>query len=221
MAEGAGLGKQGRLTPRRAADEKACMRGIGIIAPCLAAGLAACSPSQARQEPAPPALDLSGTIALRDATECRFDALTEHAFDGLLLIGPDEVTSAPVVALGQGRFAPQFTSETMEGAPEGREYRSHVALPAGSTWHDLPLKTQWAEFVAPPETDSLYRRGLTFAATAEQVRAALAAQGADVPIAPKYRELGEFAAFSAGTCGGSIMIEPHQGGAALVCDRGC
>ena len=75
--------------------------------------------------------------------------------------------------------------------------------------------------MAPPETDSLYRRGMTFAASAEQVRAALTAQGADVPLSPRFRALGEFAPFSAGTCGGAIMIEAQPGGAALVCDRGC
>ena len=196
------------------------------IAAGLAALLAACSPGQAREETSEPAarpLDLSGSIALRDAGACRFDPLTEHAFEGLLLMGDerDGVTSAPVVALGEGRFAPVFESAPMPEATDGYRYSAQVRLPDGSTWHGLRLTALWAEFFAPPETDSLYRRGLTFAASAEQVRAALAAMGADVPLAPQFRELGEFAAFSAGTCGGDILIESRPDGAALVCERGC
>ena len=109
----------------------------------------------------------------------------------------------------------------MEGVVDGYVYDSHVALPVGSTWHGLKIERLWAEFVAPPETDSLYRRGIHFAATPDQVREALAAHGSDVPLRPNYRELDEYTAFSSGTCGGAIMIEPAGEGASLVCERGC
>lgn len=210
------------MTDALGSVDNAAMKCTPGLAALLAAFLPACAPGQARQDAIEPArpLDLSRVIVLRDAGECRFDPATEHAFEGLLLIGtePGDVTSAPVIALGDTRHSPRLESEATEGVPE---YRSQVGLPAGSTWHGLPLTELWAEFVAPPETDSLYRRGMTFAANAEQVRAALAASGADVPIRPQFRELAEFAPFSAGTCGGAIMIEPLAGGAALVCDRGC
>ena len=189
----------------------------------LAAASAACFDGAAQDSPAPPTADYSSAIALRDAGECRFDTITEHAFEGLLLIGqdPDGVTSAPVVAVGTDRLTPQLERVAREGVPDGFEYRAEVTLPAGSTWHGLPIERLWVEFVAPPETDSLYRRGIAFAATADQVRDTLAAQGAEVPVRPKYRELGEFSAFAGGTCGGAIMIEQDSRGASLVCDRGC
>ena len=131
MAERTGQGKQGRLTRPRRAEDKTGMRTAGIVVPCLAAILAACSAGQARQASAEretDSLDLTETIALRDAGECRFDPLTEHAFEGLLLIGwePDSVTNAPVVALGTGRLAPQLERAPMEGVPDGYEYSAHV-----------------------------------------------------------------------------------------------
>ena len=191
----------------------------------MAAGLAACSPGQVPQDAAEPVqpVDLSAALALREAGECRFDPLTEHAFEGLLLIGaePDGVTSAPVIALGEARLTPRFDSGAMEGAPGGHEYRSHVALPRGSTWNGLPIERLWVEFFAPPETDSLYRRGLTFRASPQAVQRTLASLGAEVPLSPDFRALDEYAPFSSVTCGGAIMIEPAEGGASLVCDRGC
>ena len=195
-----------------------------LLALSLACGLAACGDGRAQDDAAPPAADYSAAIWLRDAGECRFDPLTEHAFEGLLLLGgePGETTAAPVVEIGEARLSPRLETAPMAGNPDGREYRSQVAMPGGSEWHGLPLTRLWVEFIAPPETDSLYRRGLSLAASAEEVRRVLAEQGAAVPLAPDFRELGEYAPFSAGTCGGSIYIEAEPGGgASLVCDSGC
>ena len=199
---------------------------LAILVPMIAAWLAACSAEQAPRDakgPADPPRDLSRVIALREAGECRFDALTEHAFEGLLLIGgePGEVTSAPMIALGESRYEPRFERAPTVGGNGGHEYRSHARLPDGTTWQGLPLTELWVEFIAPPETDSLYRRGLAFAATPERVRAVLAANGHDVPVSPRFRELDELAFFAAATCGGAILIEPRAEGAALVCERGC
>lgn len=193
-------------------------RGLFLLA--LASALAACSNGQAEEAPA---RDFSSAIALRDAGACRFDPLTEHAFEGLMLLGwpPDDVTSAPIVALGESRFTPQFRSKPMQGAPDGHEYSSHLDLPAGSTWHGLPIERMWVEFIAPPETDSLYRRGLTFRASPQALQRTLASLGSEVPLSPDFRALDENALFSSATCGGAIMIEPADGGASLVCDRGC
>ncbi|HYD24825.1 MAG TPA: hypothetical protein VEB68_08500 [Croceibacterium sp.] len=189
----------------------------------LSLALVACSGGQAQDNAAAPSGDFSSAIALRDASECRFDALTEHAFEGLLLLGgdPDDAISAPVVAIGEARLAPQSKRAPMEGMPDGYVYTAHVDLPANSTWHGLKIERLWVEFVAPPETDSLYRRGIRFAASPEEVREVLAAQGAEVPVAPKYSGLFEYAAFTAGTCGGGIFIERDSDGASLVCERGC
>ena len=185
--------------------------------------LAGCTVGQAQDNAPAPAADFSSAIVLREAGECRFDSLTEHAFEGLLLLhgDPDDAISAPLVAVGTARLVPQSRRGPMEGVVDGYVYDSHVALPVGSTWHGLKIERLWAEFVAPPETDSLYRRGIHFAATPDQVREALAAHGSDVPLRPNYRELDEYTAFSSGTCGGAIMIEPAGEGASLVCERGC
>lgn len=201
-----------------------------IIVSLGTALLAGCTVGQAQEAATPTAepAELGEVIALRAANECRFDPRTDHAFEGLLLMGwePREVTHAPQIAIGETMYTPQFSDTEMEGTgwediPNGREYRSSIDLAAGSTWHGLPISGMFVEFFAPPETDSLYRRGLRFSASTEELRGALAEQGHQVPVAPDFLTLDEFSAFAAQTCGGAMFIEPTEDGSLLVCDRGC
>jgi hypothetical protein len=78
----------------------------------------------------------------------------------------------------------------------------------------------WSDYSHNPEIDHAEGHGLTFAESAAQVRESLRSAGADVPIAPDYRELDDWGPYSGG-CSASIAIEPNPRGASLVCGYGC
>jgi hypothetical protein len=186
------------------------------------AGLAGCSSGRAQEQSMEP-IDLTGAMELRSAGGCRFDARTDHAFRGLLMVDgfePFEMAHAPEVAIGDLRLRPRMTRENSTNYPGGVVYRSVVSLPPGSRWHGLTPLEMWSEYSHFPEIDHFEQRGLTFAEDPHRVRETLLAAGAEVPVAPGFLDLDDWGPY-AGGCGATIQIAPVGGGSALVCSYGC
>jgi hypothetical protein len=214
----------GRLTSEARRADIGGMRPFATLTLAVAAaGLAqACSVSEAQERHDEP-VDLTGVMELRSAAGCRFDALTNHALQGLLILDgfePFAMSHAPEVAIGELRLRPQITREDDANYPGQVFYRSAVSLPTGSRWHGLTALELWSEYVHNPETDHYEQRGLTFAESPGRLRETLLTLGADVPLAPDFRELDDWGPYTGG-CGGSIQITPVAQGAALVCNYGC
>jgi len=188
----------------------------------LASALAACSSGRAQDRGAGQ-VDLTTVMQLQSAGGCRFDALTNHAFEGLLMVdsfGPFEMTHAPEVAIGDLRLRPQMTRESNPNYPGGLYFRSAVSFPTRSRWNGLTPLEMWSDYSHNPEIDHAEARGITFAESPARVREALLAIGADVPVTPGYRELDDRGPYSGG-CSANIEISPDPRGAALICSYGC
>jgi hypothetical protein len=193
-----------------------------LLAMAVVVLASACSPGRAQDRGAG-AIDLTEAMRLQSAAGCRFDALTNHAFEGLLMIegeSPFAMTHAPEVVVGNLRLHPQMTRERNTNYPDGVFYRSAASFPAGSRWHGLTLLEMWYEYSYNPGIDHAEQRGMTFAESADRLRETLLTVGADVPVEPDFRELDDWGPY-AGGCSATIQIASTARGAALVCSYGC
>jgi hypothetical protein len=218
MAGSRGRGKRRRLTRAQALADNRRMKtsSISIV---LAGTLAACSTGQA-QEAGP---DLTDAMVFESAAGCRFDPLTEHALDGVLLgnYGTRRMSHAPRVFVGPLELVPQVEREEDSDDYPGIVHTGRAAFPTGTRWHGLTPQALHSYYFAPPETDHYEDRGILFADSPQRLHDALAAMGQAVPMAPESLELTDFGPFFGAGCGSSIEIRAEGQGSALVCGYGC
>lgn len=167
--------------------------------------------------PAPP-LVLDDAIAFADPANCVAAPALDRVFDAMLPISDQTglPLSASNVALGDVHMRPKVEDVVHADDPVGTIAKlSSVRLPRESVWHDLRVSRLIVSYYAPPETDSSYSRSITFRASPDEVRSALAKSGFNPPSSGNYSTLTD------GACGGSMQVLPVTGGTELRCSWGC
>jgi hypothetical protein len=193
-----------------------------LLAIPLAVALASCSESHA-QDTAAAGPDITQTMILESAAGCRFDAVTNHALEGLLLPAtyyPFTMTSTPQVYIGELTLTPEMERAEVDGSFNRYTFSSQAQFPEGTRWHGLKPTALHSFYAYNNETDHYEERGLIFADGPIEVQAALEQMGQSVPITPDYLELTDFGPFYGG-CPSSIEIRPEGDGSALICGYGC
>jgi hypothetical protein len=94
---------------------------------------------------------------------------------------------------------------------------SSVRFPNDTTWNGLSLSRLKAEVIAPPESDSVYARAITFLDPPVKVQRVLNRLGFDIRMRPDYTALPD----TYNSCGGSMQLEAIPGGSSLSCGWGC
>ena len=171
--------------------------------------------------------DLTGTMVLESAAGCRFDARTNHALEGMLLLSdwePFTMRSVPQVFVGDLALVPEVTREAEPTGYMDEErtiYTSRAPFPAGTTWHGLHPTALHGYYVSVPESDHYEERGLVFAESAQQLFDRLKSMGQEVPLSPENMEITDYGPYSGAGCGAGIQIRPEGDGSVLACGYGC
>jgi hypothetical protein len=188
--------------------------GFGAIVAMLS--LASCAPGVAQEQDP----DLTGAMVLESAAGCRFDPLTDHALEGVLL-ETNGMIHAPRVFVGSLSLVPRLEQHVEEGGSGKAVFtKARAAFPPNTRWHGLTPLALHGYYVDNPESDHYEERGIVFAETPEDLQSALHRMGQDVPLPPSSLELTEPGPYTGG-CGGSIEIRREGAGSALVCGYGC
>jgi hypothetical protein len=207
----------------------ACSEGesddrLPVAGPELAMAQTGGSPSAANPPAAP---DLTGTMVLESAAGCRFDALTNHALEGLVLLSdwePFTMRSVPQEFVGDLTLTPELTREAEPTGYMDEErtiYTARAPFPAETAWHGLHPTALHGYYVSNPESDHYEERGVVFAETAQQLFDWLKAMGQEVPLSPESMEITDYGPYSGAGCGAGIQIRPEGEGSVLACGYGC
>jgi hypothetical protein len=185
--------------------------------------LASCSASRA-QDAASDGPDLTESMILESAAGCRFDPLTEHALDGMLLLtdwDPFTMRSAPKVFVGDFALTPEVESKTEPGEWGATIYTSRAPFPEGTRWNGLHPTALHGYYVNNPGSDHFEERGIVFADTPQELHDRLKAIEQEVPLPGENLPLTERGPYWGPGCFSAIEIRPEGEGSILGCGYGC
>jgi hypothetical protein len=138
--------------------------------------------------------DVTDALVFSDPKNCLFAPRTEAIFNAMLRFDQRKATwlTQPRTTIGPMTLSTHRTVTPKEDVvPGGKFFEVSVRFPAGTLWHGLHLIELRRSEGHYPETDSIEEREFAFLESSTRVQAVLKQAGVTVPIAPKYRDIGQ------------------------------